>query len=44
MEAAIRAKIRERVRARLAAGYPRDWSDPNPDWTALYAGSSGGII
>jgi hypothetical protein len=34
MEATIRAKIRERVTARLAAGYRRDWSDPNPDGCA----------
>jgi DUF2075 family protein len=35
MEAAIRAKAREAVTARLAAGYCWDWSDPNPDGTLI---------
>ncbi len=31
MEAAIKAKTREGITARLAAGYCWDWSSPNPD-------------
>jgi DUF2075 family protein len=35
MEAAIRAKARGGVTARLAAGYCWDWSNPNPDGTLV---------
>ncbi len=35
MEAAIRAKTRESVTARLTAGYCWDWSKPNPDGTLV---------
>jgi len=35
MEAAIRAKTRAGVTARMAAGYCWDWSDPNPDGTLV---------
>jgi hypothetical protein len=35
MEAAIRAKVREGVTARLAAGYCWEWSNPRPDGTLV---------
>jgi DUF2075 family protein len=35
MEAAIKAKTREGVTARLAAGYCWEWSNPNPDGTLV---------
>ena len=35
MEAAIKAKTREGVTARLAAGYCWDWSNPKPDGTLI---------
>jgi uncharacterized protein len=35
VEAAIRAKVREGVTARLVAGYCWDWSKPNPDGTLV---------
>ncbi len=35
VEAAIRAKVREGVTARMVAGYCWDWSKPNPDGTLV---------